>query len=203
MNSTFPVLKTKRGRKPYQKRVREWLLTCFGQGFADPDQERAARLMEENLELFHAQGRSFEEVIALAKRVYSRPAGDVGRELGDVMVTLAALSEAIGHDMVKSGEAALERNWDRVDAIREKQANKPKNTVLPGPIEPGNNWEPTDAQTASACMSYRHDFELLDAEERLMMMFKAKEWLRAWMWELPKTPALRQIKSPSETKKCP
>jgi NTP pyrophosphatase (non-canonical NTP hydrolase) len=180
----------------FQKRVRLWLISCFGRGFGDPDQERAARLMEESLELFHAQGKSFDELIALAKRVYSRPAGDVGKELGDVMVTLAALAEVTGHDMGKVGEEALVRNWDRIDVIREKQASKPKGTVLPGKIEPENNWEPTPAQTASACMSYRHDFGLLDSKERTMVSLDAKEWLRAWLREMPRTPALRHVKAP-------
>lgn len=181
---------------PYQKRVREWLVACFGERFADPDQERAARHMEESIELFHAQGKSFEELVALARRVYSRPAGDPQRELGDAMVTLAALAEANGYDMVAAGEEALARNWDRVDAIREKQASKPANTVLPGAREPENNWVPTDAQTESACMSYRHDFGLLEPEERRMTMFKGREWLRAWMREMPRTPALRHVEPP-------
>jgi NTP pyrophosphatase (non-canonical NTP hydrolase) len=180
----------------YQQRVRKWLIACFGPSFADPDQERAARHMEESIELFHAQGKSFEEVIALARRVYSRPAGDPQRELGDVMVTLAALAEANGHDLVAAGDEALSRNWDRVDVIREKQASKPANTVLPGAREPENNWVPTDTETASACMSYRHDFGLLTPEERRMTIFKAREWLRAWMREMPRTPALRHVEPP-------
>lgn len=181
---------------PYQKRVRDWLVACFGEKFADPDQERAARHMEESIELFHAQGKSFDELVALARRVYSRPAGDPQRELGDVMVTLAALAEVNGYDMVAAGEDALAGNWDRVDAIRAKQASKPANTVLPGPREPENDWVPTDAQTASACMSYRHDFGLLPPEERRMTMFKAREWLRAWMREMPRTHALRHVEPP-------
>lgn len=183
---------------PYQKRVREWLVACFGEKFADPDQERAARHMEESIELFHAQGKTFEELIVLAKRVYSRPAGDPQRELGDVMITLAAVAEANGFDMVDASEEALTRNWENIEAIRAKQASKPAGTVLPGAREPENNWVPTAAQTASACMSYRHDFGLLEPEERQMTMFKAKEWLRAWMREMPKTPALRHVEPPKQ-----
>ena len=40
--------------------------------------------------------------------------------------------------------------------------------------------EPTDAQINSACLSYRHDFGLLDDEERAKVRFHAVEWLRAW-----------------------
>lgn len=42
---------------------------------------------------------------------------------------------------------------------------------------------PTDAQLASACMSYRHDFGLLDATAKKNMMWQAHEWLRAWKKE--------------------
>jgi NTP pyrophosphatase (non-canonical NTP hydrolase) len=174
------------------------MIACFGPAFFHPDQERAARLMEENIELFHAQGKSFEDLVALARRVYSRPPGDPQRELGDVMVTLAALAEVNGHDMVSAGEEALARNWDRVAAIREKQASKPVNTVLPGLREPENNWVPSEGQTASACISYRHDFGLLSPEERRMVMFEAREWLRAWLREMPKTPALRHVETPEQ-----
>ena len=184
--------------RPYQKRVRDWLVACFGSRFADPDQERAARLMEESIELFHAQGKSFEDLIILAKRVYSRPAGDPKRELGDVMVTLAAVAEINGIEMVEAGEEALVRNWENIEAIRAKQVSKPTGTVLPGQREPENNWVPTAAQTASACMSYRHDFGLLEPKERAMEMFLAKEWLRAWMREMPKTPALRHVEPPKQ-----
>lgn len=183
-------------RKSYQKRVRDWLVACFGLNFADPDQEREARYMEESIELFHAQGKSIEDLITLACRVYSRPPGDVRREFGDVAVTLAALAEAKGYDLSEVGDEALDRNWSRIDAIREKQASKPKNTFLPGATEPENSWEPTVAQTASACLSFRHDFGLLQPEERRTTMFIAREWLRAWMKEMPKTPALRFIKTP-------
>ncbi len=37
----------------------------------------------------------------------------------------------------------------------------------------------TDAQLASACVSYRHDFGLLSEEERKRIMFQAREWERA------------------------
>jgi hypothetical protein len=43
--------------------------------------------------------------------------------------------------------------------------------------------EPTPAQVASACMSYRHDFGLLDPAKRSTTVFQAKEWLRAWRKE--------------------
>lgn len=44
--------------------------------------------------------------------------------------------------------------------------------------------DPTEAQTASACMSYRHDFGLMGEDQRKQLMWEAKEWLRAWQKEL-------------------
>lgn len=41
----------------------------------------------------------------------------------------------------------------------------------------------TDAQIASACMSYRHDFGLLEPDERTKIMFTAREWERAFAKE--------------------
>lgn len=49
--------------------------------------------------------------------------------------------------------------------------------------------EPTDAQTASACMSYRHDFGLMDEGNKASTMFIAREWLRAWRKALDVRPA--------------
>lgn len=37
----------------------------------------------------------------------------------------------------------------------------------------------TDAQIASACLSYRHDFGLLSKQEQESIIFKAREWERA------------------------
>lgn len=36
----------------------------------------------------------------------------------------------------------------------------------------------------SVCMSYRHDYGLLSAEEQLTVRLDAKQWLRAWIKEL-------------------
>ncbi|WP_222042394.1 hypothetical protein [Rhizobium laguerreae] len=185
----------------FQTRVRPWLVAAFTENFDGEEHAREARFIEEAIELFQARGRSFEELISVAKYVYSRPVGEAWQEVGGVMTTLAALCIVSKLDMHEAGEAELARIWTKVDAIREKQANKPRHSPLPGatPGErvPENNWEPTEAQINSACLSYRHDFGLLNGEEREMVRFKAREWLRAWLRELPKTPALRVIKAPT------
>lgn len=184
----------------FQSRVRPWLVACFTEDFDSEEHAREARFIEEAIELFQAKGRSFDELISVAKYVYSRPVGEVRQEIGGVMTTLAALCIVSKLDMHEAGEAELARIWTKVDAIRAKQAAKPRHSPLPG-ATPGelvyeNNWEPTEAQLNSACLSYRHDFGLLGEEERARVKFQAREWLRAWMRELPKVPALRTIKAP-------
>lgn len=184
----------------FQSRVRPWLVACFTEDFDSEEHAREARFIEEAIELFQAKGRSFDELISVAKYVYSRPIGEVRQEVGGVMTTLAALCIVSQLDMHEAGEAELARIWTKVDAIRAKQAAKPRHSPLPG-ATPGevvyeNNWEPTEAQLNSACLSYRHDFGLLGEEERARVKFQAREWLRAWMRELPKVPALRTIKAP-------
>ncbi|MCV9963517.1 hypothetical protein OIU34_16565 [Pararhizobium sp. BT-229] len=184
----------------FQSRVRPWLVACFTEDFDSEEHAREARFIEEAIELFQARGRSFEELISVARYVYSRPLGEVRQEVGGVMTTLAALCIVSKLDMHEAGEAELARIWTKVDAIRAKQASKPRHSPLPG-VAPGevvyeNNWEPTDAQLNSACLSFRHDFGLLGEEERARVRFQAREWLRAWMRELPKVPALRTIKAP-------
>lgn len=187
-------------QEPFQARVRPWLVACFTEDFDSEEHAREARFIEEAIELFQAKGRSFEELISVAKYVYSRPIGEVYQEVGGVMTTLAALCIVSKLDMHEAGEAELARIWTKVDAIRAKQASKPRHSPLPGTtpgyIEPENNWEPTDAQINSACMSFRHDFGLLSDEERARTKFYAREWLRAWLRELPKTHVLRDIKAP-------
>lgn len=42
---------------------------------------------------------------------------------------------------------------------------------------------PTPAQVNSACMSFRHDFGLMDKTEAESLRCSAKEWLRAWQKE--------------------
>ena len=40
--------------------------------------------------------------------------------------------------------------------------------------------DPTEAETASACMYWRHDFGLLIEADRMQLMWEAREWQRAW-----------------------
>jgi hypothetical protein len=47
------------------------------------------------------------------------------------MVTLAGLCHAANVDLEGAAQAELERNWNRIDRIRAKQAGRPANSALP------------------------------------------------------------------------
>ncbi len=116
---------------PFQQRVQPWLMACFGPMIAGDREERNHRLLEESLELVQACGCSASEAHQLVDYVYGRPVGEPMQEVGGVMVTLAALCLANGLDMHAAGETELARIWTKVEAIRAKQAAKPKHSPLP------------------------------------------------------------------------
>jgi hypothetical protein len=116
---------------PFQEQVRPWLLACFGEMIAGDREERNHRFLEEALELVQSCGCTAHEAHQLVDYVYGRPVGDLHQEVGGVMVTLAALCLANDADMHAAGWVELDRIWGKVDAIRAKQAAKPKHSPLP------------------------------------------------------------------------
>ena len=115
----------------FQARVRPWMMACFGSAIAADGAERNHRFLEESLELVQACGCTASEAHQLVDYVYGRPVGERAQEVGGVMVTLAALCLAQRLDMHAAGETELTRIWTKVEAIRAKQAAKPKHSALP------------------------------------------------------------------------
>lgn len=115
----------------FQNRVAPWMQECFGAEISSDTVERNHRFIEEALELVQACGCSRADAIRLVDYVYGRPVGVPEQEVGGVMVTLAALCLAQGMDMHRAGDIELERIWTNVEAIRAKQASKPKGSPLP------------------------------------------------------------------------
>ncbi|MEV5033646.1 hypothetical protein MRBLMC3_002883 [Sphingobium sp. LMC3-1-1.1] len=108
------------------------MLACFGAEIAGDLLERADRFTEEALELAQTMpGFNAERAHALVDYVFSRPVGARGQEVGGVMVTLAALCNPVGLDIVEEAERELARIWTKVEAIRAKQAAKPTGSALP------------------------------------------------------------------------
>lgn len=75
--------------------------------------ERLMRFVEEAIELAHADGMERETLNAIANRVYSRPPGDVPKEIGQAQATLETYAERIG----ESSDALAEIEWQRVQSI--------------------------------------------------------------------------------------
>lgn len=115
----------------FQGRVQPWMMACFGAEIAADGAERNHRFLEESLELVQASGCTASEAHQLVDYVFGRPVGERAQEVGGVMVTLAALCLAQGLDMHAAGETELARIWTKVEAIRAKQAAKPKHSPLP------------------------------------------------------------------------
>jgi hypothetical protein len=115
----------------FQDRVWPWLISCFGQEITADKIERNHRFLEEAIELVQATGCTQSEAHQLVDYVFNRPVGDPPQEVGGVMVTLAALCLANDLDMHDAGEVELARIWTKVEAIRAKQAAKPKHSPLP------------------------------------------------------------------------
>lgn len=115
----------------FQERVENWLNACFPIAVRSNRAERTHRFLEEALELAQANGCSREDAIALVDYVYGRSVGIPDLEVGGVLVTLAALCSASDINMDEAGDVELQRNWDRIELIRAKQAAKPHGSPLP------------------------------------------------------------------------
>ena len=78
----------------FQVLVGDWMEMCFSLKVCNDITERGDRLLEETLELLQAHGYDPRRVATLTEYVFSKPIGEPRQEMGDVMVTLAAYSNA-------------------------------------------------------------------------------------------------------------
>lgn len=116
--------------KWFQNQVDKWMVTCFGPHVSKDRYIRCCRFFEEAAELVQAGGMSREDAHKLVDYTYDRPVGEVGQEVGGVMVTLAAFCNAFEIELGKASTTELIRCWDNIEKIRAKQANKPHNSPL-------------------------------------------------------------------------
>jgi len=119
----------------FQERVNEWMHECFDPVVAGDTCERNFRFLEEGLELVQACGASSDDCHKLVDYVFSRPVGEKPQEVGGVAVTLAALCNAQGLSIEQCGEDELARVWANIERVRQKQANKPIRSPLPGFVD--------------------------------------------------------------------
>lgn len=89
-----------------------WAVDMFGP-VAELRSERLLRFVEEAIELAHADGMEREVFNRVTNRVYSRPAGDVPKEIGQAQACLEMFAENIG---LSSADEA-QREWERVQGI--------------------------------------------------------------------------------------
>lgn len=110
----------------YQIDVRSWMLITFGEAISANVTERNFRFLEEALELVQSLGCTKDDALRLVDYVFGRPPGDPEQELGGVMVTLAALSNASGLSMKAEAGAELARisTPEMIEKIRSKQQAK-------------------------------------------------------------------------------
>jgi hypothetical protein len=118
-----------------------WCAGAFGAECATSLPERGTRVLEEALELFQAAGCARDLADRVADRVFSRPAGDVAEELGQVGVTVlaAAAAAAAGLSADEVERVALARAMETPLAeLRERHARKHEAGIAPAPprVEP-------------------------------------------------------------------
>jgi len=89
-----------------------WAIDMFGP-VAQLRSERLLRFVEEAIELAHAEGMERIVFNKVADRVYSRPAGDTPKEIGQVQACLETFAENIG----LSSDDEAQREWERVQSI--------------------------------------------------------------------------------------
>jgi len=127
----------------YQSRVNDWMQVCFGSEISDDIKERNHRFFEEATELVQSTGITKSECHQLVDYVFNRPVGETKQEVGGVVVTLAALCNALRISTTECGETELTRINGKVEQIRAKQAAKPKHSPLPEAPAPADSLDAT------------------------------------------------------------
>lgn len=97
----------------WQNEIKAFVHRVWGKKAMASLPERAARVVEEAVELGQAEDVPREAILAIIERVYSRPKGNPSEEAGDVMFTLLAYTETAGVDI----ESVLALRLERVEAI--------------------------------------------------------------------------------------
>ena len=100
-------------RSKRQELVTDWCGRAFGVESQQDRQKRVLRFLEEAMELFQAEGGEQGRAEALLQRVYSRPAGEVGQEVGGVCVTLLSYCSAAHLSLEECEAAEIARVLDK------------------------------------------------------------------------------------------
>lgn len=124
-------------------KVLKWAYDSFGEIALNRD-ERAARMVEEAIEVAQVESVPLEIVQRIAARVYSRPVGNLGQEIGGLMLGLYALAGNTDIDI----HAEFEKEFARVkskprDWWTRKHAEKVEAGTADLSLPPSTNEEKT------------------------------------------------------------
>jgi hypothetical protein len=116
----------------FQAHVQKWLYLVFkDQEGRTSYQVRVFRFYEEATELAQATDLTREEAHRMVDWVYDRKKGEVVRELGGTMTTLAALTTASGFTLNHVAVTELERVNDPDVILRVRVRQLTKNELFP------------------------------------------------------------------------
>lgn len=96
-----------------QRDILAWACQTFGTETAANTGERISRFAEESLELMQSAGMDKTAVLKLVDYVYSRPAGEIKQEIGQVGVSLLGYAEHLGI----SAEAEEQAEFNRIRSL--------------------------------------------------------------------------------------
>lgn len=106
-------------------KMANWTATRFGAEVLASRRERAARVLEEAIELAQAEGLSIAKCERILEVVYSKPVGDPSQEAAGVGTTLLAWAAATGVDLQATIQAEINRIHSLpVDHFRKKGIEK-------------------------------------------------------------------------------
>lgn len=83
-------------RQQRQAEILQWANATFGEATASNTGERIRRFAEESIELVQAAGLDKQALNDIIDHVYDKPTGNISQEIGQVGVSLLALSEHLG-----------------------------------------------------------------------------------------------------------
>lgn len=107
----------------FQRRAQDWAEECFGDDARNPV-ERGTRCAEEAIELAQALCVPKATLLRLVEDVYSRPAGAIYHEIGDVALISFCIAEMFGMSAAELMEERLGSAINRTEEIKLKHAGK-------------------------------------------------------------------------------
>lgn len=166
----------------FQEKIAEWIAAAFGPEAKGKVGERSHRFLEEALELYQSVGCTKSDALKLVEYVYDRPAGDIGQEIGGVVLTLFSLGDSAGEDVDACALFELARVWTKIDQIRAKNAAKPLQSPLSGRTETCGNCQrskPRDRDRFGRNSSIHVDCSI-GKEEEGNHIHRVGDWCDSW-----------------------